>query len=390
MPRLAYSKIPAGRFEPRLELAYQFDLAQEKRRVYYGSYFLCTVIFLLFSVLDPWALPEAYKEAWAIRATVLALAGIPCLLARFRPDLFVRFYAPLIGASFLVCGAGIEAIILLADPEDVAWSTYYAGLILVSMALYSWTYLLPRYAAAIGLTLALGYIAPAAARESIDGDGLLSLLISCSFLLSANVVGAFSLYTRERFSRHNFLLRMQLRHDLKVQEQAKLHSEHRSEHDALTGLPNRVRFMRKLAQLLAETEPPAAVAVLFLDLDHFKPVNDRYGHAVGDQVLRVIAQRLLGTIRATDLVARLGGDEFMVALPLPEWSESTVDRVIAELQDSISQPIEHQGRMIQVTCSIGCARYPGDGSTAESLMVAADLSMYDFKRSRQPGDAAAA
>lgn len=388
MPRLAYSKIQTGRFEPRLELAYQFDLAQEKRRVYYGSYFLCTLIFLLFSVLDLWALPLAYHEAWAIRATVLALAGIPCLLARFRPHAFVRFYTPLICASFLVCGAGIEAIILLADPGDVAWNTYYAGLILVSMALYSWTYLLPRYAAAIGLTLALGYIAPAVARESFDGDALLSLLISCAFLLSANVVGAFSLYTRERFSRHNFLLRMQLRHDLEVQEQAKLHSEHRSEHDALTGLPNRVRFMRKLAQLLAETEPPGAVAVLFLDLDQFKPVNDRYGHAVGDHVLRVIAQRLLGTIRATDLVARLGGDEFMVALRLPEWSDATVNRVIGELQDTISQPIEHQGRILQVSCSIGSACYPEHGSTPESLMVAADLSMYDFKRSRQGGAAA--
>lgn len=389
MPRLAYSKIPTGRFEPRLELAYQFDLAQEKRRVYYGSYLLCTLIFLLFGALDVWALPFAYQEAWAIRAGVLALAGIPCLLARFWPDAFLRFYTPLMCASFLVCGAGIEAIILLASPDDVAWSTYYAGLILLSMALYSWTYLLPRYAAAIGLTLAIAYIAPAVARAALDRDTLLGLLLSCAFLLSANVVGMFSLYTRERFSRQNFLLRMQLRHDLRVQEQAKLHSEHRSEHDPLTGLPNRVRFMRKLTQLLAGTEPPAAVAVLFLDLDHFKPVNDRYGHAVGDHVLRVIAQRLMGTIRATDLVARLGGDEFMVAMPLPMRCQETIDRVMGELQDSIGQPIEHQGRIIQVSCSVGCACYPEDGSAAEALMVAADLSMYDFKRSRQSGAAAA-
>lgn len=389
MPRFAYSNMSAGRFEPRLELAYQFDLAQEKRRVYYGSYFLCALIFLLFSVLDVWALPDAYMQAWAIRAAVLALAGIPCLLARFLPDTFVRFYTPLMCASFLVCGAGIEAIILLADSTDAAWSTYYAGLILLSMALYSWTYLLPRYAAAIGLTLALGYIVPAVAREAIDSDALPGLLISCTYLLSANVVGMFALYTRERFSRHNFLLRMQLRDDLEIQEQAKLHSEHRSEHDALTGLPNRVRFTRQLTQLLAETEPPAAVAVLFLDLDQFKPVNDRYGHAVGDHVLRVIAQRLLGTIRATDLVARISGDEFMVAMPLPAWCAATVDRVIGELHDSIGQPIEHQGRILQVSCSIGSACYPDDGSTVDSLMVAADLSMYDFKRSRQAGAAAA-
>ena len=87
-------------------------------------------------------------------------------------------------------------------------------------------------------------------------------------------------------------------------------------------------------------------------------------------------------------MARLGGDEFVVALALPEPCSQTVARVVAELQECIVQPIEHRGRVLQVSCSIGSACYPEDGGSAQDLMEAADLSMYEFKRARQPGAAA--
>lgn len=389
VPLITY--LNTGRFQPRLEMAYQIDLAQEKRRVFTRTYLLCSALYLMFGLLDHWALPQAYLQAWAIRVVVIGVSLLPCLLALRRPDAFVRHYTLITCATYIVWGWGIQALILLASPGDIAWSAYYAGMILVSMALYSWTYLLPRHAAIAGCAIVIPYIVLSLTHQGM-GEGqqsLLVLLTNCAFLLSANAVGLFSLYTRERFSRHNFLLRKQLRHDLLQEEQAKLHSEHRSEHDCLTGLPNRVRFMRKFGQMLENSHAPASVAVLFLDLDGFKPVNDRFGHAVGDHVLRCVAQRLLGTIRATDLVARLGGDEFVVALALPEPCSQTVARVVEQLQECIGQPIEHQGRVLQVSCSIGSACYPDDGSSAQQLMEAADLSMYEFKRARQPGAAAA-
>jgi diguanylate cyclase (GGDEF)-like protein len=372
-------------------MAYQVDLAQEKRRVFTRTYLLCSALYIMFGLLDRWALPDAYMEAWAIRAIIIGGGLLPCLLAWRRPDTFVRHYTLITCATYIFWAGGIQALILLSSPGDIAWGAYYAGLILVSMALYTWTYLLPLHAAIAGAAIAVPYIVLALTHQGMGNDqqSLLVLLTNCAFLLSANAVGVFSLHTRERFSRHNFLLRKQLRHDLRQEEQAKLHSEHRSEHDPLTGLPNRVRFMRKLEQLLATTQAPGSVAVLFLDLDSFKPVNDRFGHAVGDHVLRCVAQRLLGTIRATDLVARLGGDEFVVALALPQPCTATIERVVAELQDCIGQPIEHRGRVLQVSCSIGSACYPEHGSSAQDLMEAADLSMYEFKRARQPGAVAA-
>jgi diguanylate cyclase (GGDEF)-like protein len=382
--------VKTGRFDARLEKAYQVDLAQEKRRVYTRTYLLCSALYVMFGLLDRWALPQAFVQAWVIRALVIGVSALPCLLAIRRPDVFARHYTAITCATYVYWGWGIQAIILCASPGDIAWSAYYAGMILVSMALYTWTYLLPRYAAMAGCVIVVPYTVLSLTHQDMGAtqESLLVLLTNLAFLLSANAVGLFSLHTRERFSRHNFLLRKQLRHDLRQEEQAKLHSEHRSEHDPLTGLPNRVRFMRKLDQLLQDARAPGSVAVLFLDLNDFKPVNDRFGHAVGDHVLRCVAQRLLGTIRATDLVARLGGDEFVVALALPQPCAVTIARVMAELHECIGQPIEHKGRTLQVSCSIGSACYPEDGGNAHELMEAADLAMYEFKRARDSGMAA--
>jgi diguanylate cyclase (GGDEF)-like protein len=120
--------------------------------------------------------------------------------------------------------------------------------------------------------------------------------------------------------------------------------------------------------------------VLFLDLDEFKPINDAYGHFVGDQVLQIVAQRIRTCIRGADVAARLGGDEFVVALPLAGNSEQTLTRIMRALGIAIEQPMKIGDRVLRVTVSIGMAIADSAGKSAQDLIGVADRDMYEHKR----------
>jgi diguanylate cyclase (GGDEF)-like protein len=129
--------------------------------------------------------------------------------------------------------------------------------------------------------------------------------------------------------------------------------------------------------------------VLFLDLDGFKQINDQHGHAAGDEVLRCVAERVRGAIRATDLAARLGGDEFVIALSLAErQGPAILERVSATLRAAIAEPVQHQAASLHISSSIGAAVYPEHGNTAEELLHVADQGMYQVKRHRNQARAA--
>ena len=154
---------------------------------------------------------------------------------------------------------------------------------------------------------------------------------------------------------------------------------HMALHDSLTDLPNRMLLTDRLDQLLASGQrSPHPLAVLFLDLDGFKQVNDRLGHDAGDIVLKTVAQRLLGLLRAQDTVARLGGDEFVVILDNPE-DRPAVEQVAMRIVASINLPIAVQEDQAHVGCSIGISMHPKNGTTAEALLKSADAAMYVAK-----------
>ncbi|HWM91892.1 MAG TPA: EAL domain-containing protein [Thermoanaerobaculia bacterium] len=161
--------------------------------------------------------------------------------------------------------------------------------------------------------------------------------------------------------------------------------EHLAYHDTLTGLPNRSLFLDhvRIALVRAERESQSA-ALLFLDLDRFKSVNDSLGHSSGDEVLKVVAERLRGVLRQGDVVARLSGDEFTVLLPAA-GSEHDLGRVAGKLLDALRQPISFQGRRIVITASLGISCFPDHGVEAEDLLRKADLAMYQAKRSGRDG-----
>ncbi len=151
-------------------------------------------------------------------------------------------------------------------------------------------------------------------------------------------------------------------------------------HDTLTGLANRVLLEQELNTAISEADRHGDVlGTLWIDLDRFKPVNDTFGHAVGDEVLREIADRLSGSVRDTDTVARTGGDEFVVVLPRLN-SADDLQRVANKLAQEVERPIDLGGREIRVSASIGLAIHRV-GENAESLMTRADLAMYDGRRS---------
>jgi diguanylate cyclase (GGDEF)-like protein len=163
--------------------------------------------------------------------------------------------------------------------------------------------------------------------------------------------------------------------------------EHLALHDALTDLPNRRMLVNRLYEALArKTRGGGLLAVLFLDLDQFKPINDTYGHAVGDEVLIETACRLTGAVRQTDLVARLGGDEFVAVLE-EAGKEDNVRTVLERIQDALKSPmsVADGTRSLSVAASVGAVlvgELAGEPVNPERLIEAADAAMYEAKRVR--------
>ena len=163
----------------------------------------------------------------------------------------------------------------------------------------------------------------------------------------------------------------------RLQEQV----EYMARHDQLTGLPNRFLFQDRLDQALVQGKRrKTCFALLYLDLDDFKVVNDSFGHEAGDTLLSVVGQRLLRCVRESDTVARMGGDEFTVLLPDIEGLAS-VQRVADLIVEALSQPIPVlPGQNTRIGVSIGIALYPQDGQDASLLLARADKALYQAKR----------
>lgn len=156
---------------------------------------------------------------------------------------------------------------------------------------------------------------------------------------------------------------------------------HLATHDDLTGLPNRSHFRQHLAQALCgDTPARGGLAVLFIDLDRFKRVNDTLGHAAGDELLRIMATRLARTVRMEDLVARLGGDEFACVLT-GLGTRDQAQRLAIKLRHAIQAPCKIGDELVGVGASIGIAMYPADGSDVDDLLLKADMAMYRAKGS---------
>jgi diguanylate cyclase (GGDEF)-like protein len=160
------------------------------------------------------------------------------------------------------------------------------------------------------------------------------------------------------------------------------HITHQAQHDQLTGLPNRLALRERVTAASRDDQVgPATLALFFVDLDWFKPINDEFGHEVGDALLRAVAERLVSNVRPDDVVARIGGDEFAI---LAENGDS--DRALNTMADRLEQAFEVPflvaDHRFTMTASIGCATCEAESADLGSLLRDADAAMYEVKRSR--------
>lgn len=165
----------------------------------------------------------------------------------------------------------------------------------------------------------------------------------------------------------------------KVQERK---ARHLALHDGVTGLSNMTLFNDRLRNGLAQAQRHGwRLAVMFIDLDEFKGINDRHGHDIGDRVLQMVAQRLQAFVRGGDTMSRRGGDEFLF-LMLEATDENSAANLAAKIIDNVAQPCEVEGGKLTVRPSIGIALYPEDGESVQELLKNADIAMYAAKQQK--------
>jgi diguanylate cyclase (GGDEF)-like protein/PAS domain S-box-containing protein len=169
--------------------------------------------------------------------------------------------------------------------------------------------------------------------------------------------------------------------DVTERKQHDAELEYQASHDSLTGLPNRSLLRDRIEQAIGKAQRDGhQVAVVFVDLDHFKLINDSLGHHVGDRLLLEVADRLIGCIRGHDSVARQGGDEFVIVLT-EQHDEHEIIAIVSRLLDVISQPWVDEGQEYGLSCSVGISCYPQDGDDPDALLRSADAAMYKAKAS---------
>ncbi len=166
--------------------------------------------------------------------------------------------------------------------------------------------------------------------------------------------------------------------DLTDERESRAELEYQAYHDSLTGLPNRLLLQERLKHVLARSRRSGrSFAVVLLDMNGFKQINDSFGHDTGDELLKCVAQRLRECVREEDTVARLGGDEFVLLLEKGE--REAIDAVIPRVTRSLGKPMSLNGHRITASCCMGVGRYPIDGHDMDALLKAADLELYRAK-----------
>jgi diguanylate cyclase (GGDEF)-like protein len=303
--------------------------------------------------------PPTRSAARAMAAVAVLLAVATTLPAATDPRGQLARYVARAGTLAVLCGgtriaAGVALLRLgLGAPTVRFRERPELGRVLVAATLVAIGLLaLIYFGLALGFTSAL---APAARPEllpNVPAAGGLYLLLQVSLALGLVI----------------WLLEGEQRR-----------AEHRAYHDVLTGLPNRQLLTDRLRHQIASarrTHQP--FAVLFIDVDRFKSVNDELGHAAGDRLLQAVAGRLTSALREADTVARLGGDEFIV-LATDLTHASDVVAVADKLRDAMHVPISLDGRDVAVTLSIGASLYPEDATDADSLLRTSDAALYRAK-----------
>jgi diguanylate cyclase (GGDEF)-like protein len=365
------------------EHAYQAHLEDAKIREMRILATLGVLLYTIFFIVDIWALSSALTDAYKVRAFVI-ISLIFSYRLTYSP-FFIKYYSYFIPAPYLLAALGIEYMIYISNPSDTASNVYFAGLMLVIMILFSWSHLKISSLLITTAFIISMYVGIDLNKENFEVNAALPVLLpNFFFLVSAAVIGLVTQHIRDSYLRQNFLLQESLKSAYKEKSVEAKDNAYLANHDALTDLPNR-RYMTELLNesLIAAKEKDKVLVVMFLDLNGFKQVNDIYGHAVGDEVLIIVARRLELAIRSGDHISRLGGDEYLLGLMMDKENLNEIEGMTAKFTDLISQPMNIEGLRIKIGVSVGIAAYPIHGNNIDVLLDIADKRMYHSKRGNE-------
>lgn len=351
-------------------LNYYLDNSLKSIRI---SLIFVFLLFSIFGILDAYLAPKNKELFWFLRYAIFC----PFTLAIFALTYHVAFnkiIQPAL-ASLMIIGAGCIIYMTFVAPSLIS-STYYTGLILVFMGAYTFMKMRFIWATGAGTTIIILYDISVATQPNIP----INIFIANNFfLLSANIMGMYACYTIEYYARHDFFTNYLLIKQTEKLSKINDHLEEVSLTDHLTGLPNRRHAMKIMSNLWNESfNKNLPMVGMMIDADHFKTVNDKYGHDVGDSVLTELAKTLQYSIRNDDTVCRLGGDEFFVICPVTHLEggikiAETLCKRVSELQVKTGDTIW------KGSVSIGVSSITPDMEGYEDIIKLADLGVYKAK-----------
>lgn len=346
---------------------------------------LAAVLFAVSEITDIWAIPSASYTLSVFRWFVISTLLLTFYITTYYPKFFLKHYNKLKTFEFLLAGFLIEYSIYLSKSSELAYHIYFSGLLIVFMTLFSWTHLKLSYLIGITTVILLGYIFAVLARVDQGSHGAISLLIpTVSILFGSISVGFVGKILRDNHLHQRFLLQQSLKASYKEKEAEAEKYAYDANHDSLTDLPNRRYAEVYLAEQLEKAKlTKESIVVLFIDLNDFKQINDNYGHAAGDHILKVISKRLKFCINENDCLIRLGGDEFLITLMLENEERSLIHSIVNRIKFAIAEPIMFNGEKLQTSASVGLSTSSKYGHQITNLITAADKSMYEEKTLRK-------
>ncbi|MDR5171646.1 diguanylate cyclase [Methylobacillus flagellatus] len=353
----------------RLEALYQLHAISSLRRHSRLALVVGAVMTMLYGLLDPlFVKPDAFVHVWYIRTMAVMLFFAVFWLSFYRH--FLKYNQLFLAIVALFSGLGLLAQVSYMPVAAINF--YYTGLVVMVFWTYTFSGLRFFNSTLVGIVLFLVFNIMFLFLRSLPP---LQVLIYDVFILSANIVGGFASYVSEKQSRELFLREKDLDNERQRQQERALH-------DRLTGLPNRELLLDRIEQAINfSVRNNQVCAGLFIDLDKFKPINDTYGHLIGDIVLKEVATRLKYTMREADTLARLGGDEFFV-LARDIGSAEAAEVMAEKLKRQFLAPIILDGLppIRDLSASIGICVFPYRDVSAVDVIRRADHAMYDAKR----------
>lgn len=367
--------------DPQVERAYRKDLFRKSLGQIRLALILGILLYGVFGALDAYLIPDAAQLAWAIRYLMILPFATGVLLLSYT-----RFFEPLaetaVALISLIDGLGIVAMVAAASPPGNY--LYYAGLLLV--VTFNLTFLRPRFPVATASAwIHFGLYEVTALWISQTPTAI--LVNNTFFFVAFNVIAMMANYSLESYMRSDFLQRQiireqteRLEENLSEVERRRREAEAHAQIDSLTGLYNRRYFFAMLDFVCnRDRRSPGNTSVLLMDLDHFKTINDTYGHLVGDQVLQGVSQTMRFGIRQGDIPCRYGGEEFAILLPQADLGVATA--VGERLREILARTLIPTDKgQIGVTTSVGVACLDEHDEGYEVLLERADKALYTAKR----------